>query len=81
MNVLSEESRNSNPKFQRSNGWNFEVIQHHPFRVIAVTSPFGRLAVVSSFSRNPENILYELCEEIIHQQTKENYASQMPEHS
>lgn len=64
-------TRTSNPGFSLPAEWEFELIKDFPYRAIAIKTPFGRLAVVTSFSRHPENILFELASEIINQQTKE----------
>lgn len=45
--------------------WDITRVNSKPFKSIVVTAPNGASALVSSHDRNPDNILYMLCDTLL----------------
>ena len=46
-------------------GWTIKRSDQGPFKSITVTSPDGKVALLSNLARNPENVFYEFAEAVL----------------
>lgn len=53
------------PRIEILPGWKSYRVNNPPFRQIAVIAPNGYVATVDSMSRNPENIMYMLLDQLL----------------